>query len=94
MRKNYDKASLKPVIRVSICHGEQVTDRKTKNIWLHVFSLVIISMALIMKFVNVAYPAITLVLWLYKKYMWIKTTAIAPSMRRRTIRKQERMLFR
>ncbi len=33
-------------------------------------------------------------LWLYKKYMWIKTMAIAPSMRRRTIRKQERMLFR
>ena len=45
-----------------------VTDRKTKNIWLHVFSLVIISMALIMKFVNVAYPAITLVLWYF--YIW------------------------
>ena len=27
-KKNYDKASMKPVIRVSICHGEQVAGFK------------------------------------------------------------------
>ena len=50
----------------TICH--LITDRKEKTIWLHLFSLIIIIIAVVMKFIDVDYPAITLVLWYF--YIW------------------------
>ena len=45
-----------------------ITDRKGKTIWLHLFSMIIIIIAVVMKFAAVDYPAITLVLWYF--YIW------------------------
>ncbi len=45
-----------------------LADRKEKTIWIHLFSLLIIIIAVIMKFATVEYPAITLVLWYF--YIW------------------------
>lgn len=45
-----------------------ITDRKEKTIWLHLFSMIIIIIAVVMKFAAVYYPAITLVLWYF--YIW------------------------
>ena len=45
-----------------------ITDRKEKTIWLHRFSMIIIIIAVVMKFAAVDYPAITLVLWYF--YIW------------------------
>ena len=45
-----------------------ITDRKEKTIWLHLFSMIIIIIAVVMKFAAVDYPAITLVLWYF--YIW------------------------
>lgn len=45
-----------------------ITDRKTKRLGVHVFSLIIIIIALVMKIAGVEYPAITLVLWYF--YIW------------------------
>ena len=45
-----------------------ITDRKEKVVWFHVFSMVIILIAIIMKIAGMAYPAITLVLWYF--YIW------------------------
>ena len=45
-----------------------ITDRKDKTIWIHLFSLIIIIIAVMMKLRAVDYPAITLVLWYF--YIW------------------------
>ena len=45
-----------------------ITDRKDKSIWFHVFSLVMIIIAIVMKIAGIDYPAITLVLWYF--YIW------------------------
>ena len=45
-----------------------ITDRKDKTIWLHRFSMIIITIAVVMKFAAVDYPAITLALWYF--YIW------------------------
>ena len=45
-----------------------LADRKEKTIWIHLFSLFIIIIAVIMKFAAIEYPAITLVLWYF--YIW------------------------
>ena len=45
-----------------------IADRKDKSYGFHVFSMVIIAVAIIMKIVGVKYPAITLVLWYF--YIW------------------------
>ena len=45
-----------------------IVDKKKKIIWFHVFSLVIILIAIIMKIAGMDYPAITLVLWYF--YIW------------------------
>ena len=45
-----------------------ITDRKEKTIWLHLFSMIIIIIAVVMKFAAVNYPANTLVLWYF--YIW------------------------
>ena len=45
-----------------------ITDRKEKTIWLHLFSLIIIIIAVAMKIAAVQYPAIALVLWYF--YIW------------------------
>ena len=45
-----------------------ITDRKEKTIWIHLFSLSIIIIAVVMKLKAVDYPAITLVLWYF--YIW------------------------
>ena len=45
-----------------------ITDRKEKTIWIHRFSMIIIIIAVVMKFAAVDYPAITLVLWYF--YIW------------------------
>lgn len=45
-----------------------ILDRKEKVVWFHVFSMVIILIAIIMKIAGIAYPAITLVLWYF--YIW------------------------
>lgn len=45
-----------------------IVDRKEKMIWFHVFSMVIILIAIVMKIAGMAYPAITLVLWYF--YIW------------------------
>ena len=51
---------------VTILH--LVADRKEKTVWLHVFSLVFIIAAVVMKIASLEYPAITLVLWYF--YIW------------------------
>ena len=43
-------------------------DRKTKSYGFHVFSLVIIIIAVVMKIAGIEYPAIALVLWYF--YIW------------------------
>ena len=45
-----------------------IVDRKEKMIWFHVFSMVIILIAVVMKIAGIDYPAITLVLWYF--YIW------------------------
>jgi hypothetical protein len=45
-----------------------VADRKEKTVWLHIFSLVFIIAAVVMKIASLEYPAITLVLWYF--YIW------------------------
>ncbi len=45
-----------------------ITDRKTKRWGFHVFSLVIIIIAVVMKIAGIEYPAIALVLWYF--YIW------------------------
>ena len=45
-----------------------IVDRKKKVIWFHVFSMVIILIAIGMKIAGMDYPAITLVLWYF--YIW------------------------
>ena len=45
-----------------------IVDRKEKMIWFHVFSTVIILIAIVMKISETDYPAITLVLWYF--YIW------------------------
>nr|MCR5420408.1 hypothetical protein [Lachnospiraceae bacterium] len=45
-----------------------LADRKEKTIWIHLFSLLMIIIAVIMKFAAIKYPAITLVLWYF--YIW------------------------
>ena len=45
-----------------------ITDRKEKVVWVHVFSMVIILIAIIMKMAGMDYPAVTLVLWYF--YIW------------------------
>ena len=45
-----------------------IVDRKGKMIWFHIFSMVIILIAIVMKIAGMDYPAITLVLWYF--YIW------------------------
>ena len=45
-----------------------IVDKKKKITWFHVFSIVIILIAVIMKIAGMDYPAITLVLWYF--YIW------------------------
>ena len=45
-----------------------IVDRKRKMIWFHIFSMVIILIAIVMKIAGMDYPAITLVLWYF--YIW------------------------
>ncbi len=45
-----------------------VIDRKDKMICFHVFSMIIILIAIVMKIIGMDYPAITLVLWYF--YIW------------------------
>ena len=45
-----------------------IVDRKGKMKWFHVFSMVIILVAIVMKIAGMDYPAITLVLWYF--YIW------------------------
>ena len=45
-----------------------IVDRKEKMIWFHMFSMVIILIAIVMKIAGMDYPAITLVLWYF--YIW------------------------
>ncbi len=45
-----------------------IADKKEKAIWFHVFSTVIILIAIVMKIAGMDYPAITLVLWYF--YIW------------------------
>ena len=51
-----------------------IVDRKEKMIWFHVFSMVIILIAIVMKIAGMDYPAITLVLWYF--YIWFLYGAI------------------
>ena len=52
-----------------------IADKKKKIIWFHVFSLVIILIAIIMKIVEMDYPAITLLLWYF--YIWFLYGALS-----------------
>ena len=45
-----------------------IADKKDKWYLAHVFSMVLIIVALVMKLVAIAYPAITLLLWYF--YLW------------------------
>ena len=45
-----------------------ITDKKEKTVWIHLFSLFIITAAIVMKLISVDYPAITLVMWYF--YIW------------------------
>ena len=45
-----------------------IADRKEKWYMLHIFSMILIVIAIVMKIAGMAYPAITLVLWYF--YLW------------------------
>ena len=45
-----------------------IADRKEKWYLLHIFSMILIVIAIVMKIAGMAYPAITLVLWYF--YLW------------------------
>lgn len=45
-----------------------ITDRKQKKFFIHLFSLIIIIAAIVMKIAGLEYPAITLLLWYF--YIW------------------------
>ena len=45
-----------------------IVDRKEKWYVLHIFSMVLIIVAIVMKIAGLAYPAITLLLWYF--YLW------------------------
>lgn len=45
-----------------------IVERKSKWIYIHTFSLVILIIAIAMKLLNIAYPSLTLVLWYF--YIW------------------------
>ena len=45
-----------------------IVDRKNKWIFIHLFSMALIVVAIIMKILGIAYPAITLLLWYF--YLW------------------------
>ena len=45
-----------------------IADRKEKWYPLHIFSMVLIIVAIVMKIAGIAYPAITLLLWYF--YLW------------------------
>ena len=45
-----------------------IADRKEKWYILHIFSMILIVIAIVMKIAGIAYPAITLVLWYF--YLW------------------------
>ena len=45
-----------------------IADRKEKWYLLHIFSMVLIVVAIVMKIAGIAYPAITLLLWYF--YLW------------------------
>lgn len=45
-----------------------IADRKDKRYLLHVFSLILIITAIVMKIAGIAYPAITLLFWYF--YLW------------------------
>ena len=45
-----------------------IADRKEKWYALHIFSMILIVVAIVMKIADIAYPAITLVLWYF--YLW------------------------
>ena len=45
-----------------------IADRKEKWYMLHIFSMILIVIAIVMKIAGIAYPAITLVLWYF--YLW------------------------
>ena len=45
-----------------------ITDRKEKWYPLHIFSMILIVVAIVMKIAGIAYPAITLLLWYF--YLW------------------------
>ena len=51
-----------------------IVDRKGKMIWFHMFSMVIILIAIVTKIAGMDYPAITLVLWYF--YIWFLYGAI------------------
>ena len=45
-----------------------IADRKEKWYLLHIFSMILIVVAIVMKITGIAYPAITLLLWYF--YLW------------------------
>ncbi len=45
-----------------------ITGRKNKYFFIHVFSMILIAVAIIMKILGIPYPAITLLLWYF--YLW------------------------
>lgn len=45
-----------------------VAEAKSKELFVHIFSAVIIIIAIVMKALNIEYPTVTLVLWLF--YIW------------------------
>ncbi|MBE5843674.1 MAG: hypothetical protein E7302_05760 [Butyrivibrio sp.] len=45
-----------------------ITGRKNKYFFIHVFSMILIVVAIIMKILGIPYPAITLLLWYF--YLW------------------------
>jgi hypothetical protein len=45
-----------------------IADRKEKWYPIHIFSMVLIIVAIVMKIAGIAYPAITLLLWYF--YLW------------------------
>ena len=45
-----------------------IVDRKKNVIWFHVFSMIIILIAIVMKIAEIDYPAIALVFWYF--YIW------------------------
>lgn len=45
-----------------------INDRKSKWVWVHIFSLIILLVAIVMKILGITYPTISLVLWYF--YIW------------------------